>query len=157
MEQKPKSEVSWRAAEYEHTHHDSWWFLKIGIAGLIFLAFAIWQKNFFFGVFIVIASAVILTHNKREPNVIDFRVSEKGVRIANQLYEYNEFQHFSVRKRPGKLDEIVFKRKIMFNPFLHIPADSRTIWDAREIIKRKIQEVEHDSSLLDVLLDLIGF
>lgn len=157
MEQKPKNEVSWRAAEYEHIHRTPTWFLWVGGIALLLLLFAIWQKNFFFAMFVVIASILLMSLSRREPDTIDFKVSERGVGVAKHFYEYDEFEHFAIRNRPGALDEIILRRKMLMNPFLRIPADSRTAEKAREILKEKLQEVDHEDSLIEVVAELLGF
>jgi len=50
-----ETEVSWRAAEYEHEEKSGGWYIIVGLVTLILIALAIWQKNFFFGIFILLA------------------------------------------------------------------------------------------------------
>lgn len=157
MERKTKNEISWRAAEYEHAHRSPNWFLWAGTIALLLLLFAIWQKSFFFAVFVVIASMLVMSFGRREPGIVDFKISDGGIYISKKLYTYDEFEHFAIRKRSGKLDEIVLRRKILMSPFLRILIDSKTAEKAREIMKEKLQEVEHEDSLLEVLSELLGF
>ena len=77
MEEK---EISWRAAEYEHFEKGGGWYLMVGGAALILLLIALWQKNFFFGIFILIAGILVIVLANRKPGVLDFKLTEKGVR-----------------------------------------------------------------------------
>lgn len=155
MEEK---EISWRAAEYEHFEKGGGWYLMVGGAALILLLIALWQKNFFFGIFILIAGILVIVLANRKPGVLDFKLTEKGCEIGRGIfYEYGQLDNFSLHNRPGRLDEMVIKKKTTFNPFVKIPIDSQTAEKARIFLVQKLPEVEYKDSFLDVLTDFLGF
>jgi len=152
-----RREVYWRAAEYEFYEKSRGWFWSVGIVCLLLIVIAFWQRNFFFAVFIAIAGAMVYTYNRRRPNVIDFKVTPEGVGIEKSFYEYDKFENFALRKRPGHLDEIVLKKKTMVNPFIRVPIDSTLAGNARAILAGKLPETEYQESLTDLFSDLLGF
>jgi len=152
-----KNEISWRAAEYDHVEKGLYWYLAVGGVSLLLLAFALWQKNFFFGIFIVIAGIMLIALGNRRPDVLDFKLTEKGFDDGRgSFYEYEQLDHFSVRNRLGRLDELMLKKKSAFNPFLRIPIDSKTAGEARIFLAQKLTEVEYEPTILDALVDLFG-
>lgn len=157
METLKQKEISWRAAEYDHSVKGFlWYFWLIAIA--VFLAvFAFWQRNFFFGVFIILAGAMIALFSRRRPQILEFRVSEKGVFIGDKVsFDFDHLESFFIRDRPGHLDEIVLKKKTTVNPYVKIPIDSQLAEKVREVLLEKIPETEHEDSIIDIISDRLG-
>lgn len=153
-----EAEISWRAAEYEHFEKSGVWYLIVGGVALILLVIALWQKNFFFGIFILLAGIMVITLGNRRPNVLDFKLTGEGCELGRGIfYKYDQMENFSLRSRPHRLDEIIFKKKAVFNPYVKIPVDSRTAEKARIFLVQKLPEVQYEGSLLDILIDFLGF
>lgn len=129
----------------------------IGAAAVIFLI-AIWQNNFFFAVFIAIATALLAFMGKKKPRIIDFKINEDGVYIGpDTFYDYDSLKWFAIRTRPGSLDEIVVRRDATVNPLVKIQADSKVTPEAREILKEKLEEIEYKESVIDALSEYFRF
>jgi len=152
------TEITWRAAEYEHVEKGGGWYLIVGGTALILLIIALWQKNFFFGIFILLAGIMVITLGNRRPTVLDFKLTDGGCELGRGVfYKYDQMENFSLRNRPNRLDEMIFRKKTTFNPFVRIPVDSRTAEKARIFLAQKLPEVQYEGSLLDILIDFLGF
>src|SRR3989338_4913901 len=99
-----KKEIIWRAAEYKHTEKNLEWYFFVGATTLILIVFALWQKNFFFAVFILIATAMLFTYSRKKPQIVEFKINNEGIGIENDFYKYETLESFTVRKRPEHLD-----------------------------------------------------
>ncbi len=154
-EKNPKS-ISWRAAEYEFREKSFLWYVVVGIVAAVFLGVALWQKNFFFGIFVLIAGAMIVFFANRKPNIMDFEVSESVVVTGTRVFHLDDFTEFSLHDRPGRLDEIIFKKNTSFNPYVRIPVDTRTASQVRALLAGRMPEVEFEDSTLDALVDWFG-
>src|ERR1700739_3361867 len=90
-------EITWQAREYDYPEKSvSWYWISIIISVLI-LGLAVWQKNFLFGFFIVVAEVLILSWANRTPPLIDFKLDEKGLLIGTEKqHAYSEFEAWSV-------------------------------------------------------------
>ncbi len=154
--QRP-NEITWRAAEYEHYEKTPGWFLSAGVAAALLLGIALWQKNFFFAVFIVIAFGAILYFSQRRPEIMDFSIGPEGVMLGHLFLEYDRFEDFAIRERRQQLHEVVLKRKTTLNPQLRMPIDSKLAERARAMLAERLPEVPYQESLLETLTDLIGF
>ncbi len=153
-----QNELAWRAAEYQYVEKDTTWYFIIVAAALILTILSLIQKNFFFAVFVIIAAAMIIFFARRKPQVVDFRITEKGVAIGeNAFYDYDRLEGFAIVKKPNRLDEIVVKRKAVVNPYVKIPVDSENRRRAEEILKIHLPEVTYEESLLDIVSDWFGF
>lgn len=151
------TKVSWRTHEYEHADRELSWFLGVGGAALLLIIFAIWQGNFFFATFIVIATALVVFLGRRPPQLIDVMVDESGISLAGLELEYSTLDSFSFRKRPGRLDELILRRKRQFNPIVRVFIPDRDVLRARAIMVAHIPEVSHNESLIEILADWLNF
>ncbi|MDP3892652.1 hypothetical protein, partial [Nocardioides sp.] len=64
--------IEWRAPEFYYREKGvSWYWLSI-IAAIVILSVSVWQKNFLFAVFVVIAEILMLVWAGRKPREISF-------------------------------------------------------------------------------------
>ena len=157
MEIQKRKEIKWSAPEHEHIEREPKWFFGVGIFALALVIFAIWQKNFFFAFFIVLASILTMFFARRPPKHTNFKIDEKGMTIGNRFYGFRDFEEFAYRDLPGHRDEIILKRKIFFNPIIKIPIDSRTAKGVLEILRGRVKEVDHEETLMELFSDWLGF
>lgn len=148
--------VSWRAAEYELIHKNIVWYMIIGLIATILFVIALWQKNFFFAIFIFIAAAMVFVFARRRPNVLDFEIGENGVRAGTMQWSWDTFADFSVYSRPGRLDEIIFRKTTSFNPYIRIPADAQTASRVRAFLDNRLTEVAYEATTLEIITDWFG-
>jgi hypothetical protein len=157
MAEKNMREISWRAAEHEHVPKTGNWYLLMGAVALGLIIFSLWQKNFFFAVFIILASVMIFTMSRRKPQVFEFRLNEHGIAIGNRIaYDYDRLQDFSIRNRPGRLDELIIRRKTAMNPEVRMLVDAKTMVKIQEFLKDRLPEVKHEESLIDLFREVLG-
>ena len=154
---KHHKEITWSAAEYEHTTKDRSWHWMIGGAALFLIILALWQKNFFFAVFVALAAVMVGVLGNRKPQIIEFRATEEGIGFGKQFLRYENLESFAVRNRPGHLDEIILRKKTAVNPFVHIPIDEKLRERVQLLLVGKVEEVAHEESLVDTFSDWLGF
>jgi len=106
-------QISWRAPEFEYHEKSAAWYWTTVLIALIILAFALWQKNFLFGVFVIIAEILLIIWANKKPDVVEFVVGEKGILINNKRnYSYGELESYSVDEESDPdFTRIVFKPK----------------------------------------------
>ncbi len=151
MEQE-KKEINWRAAEYEYAQKGAGWYWVLGGICTALVVIALWQKNFFFALFIILAGLIILSLGKKRPEIFEFSLTNDKVKIGERVScEYKDFENFSVRERPGRLDELILKKKALVNPYLRLPIDSKLAVRAKSFLREKLPEVEHQESLIDII------
>lgn len=150
-------EITWKAAEYEHSAKDTSWYWMIGGAVIFFLILSLWQKNFFFAVFVVIAGVMVGMFGRRRPNIIDFKANDEGIGYGTRFLAYDQIEKFAVRNRPGHLDEIIIHKKTTINPVVHIPIDEKLRERVQSLMREKLPEIEHQESLVDAFAEWLGF
>lgn len=156
QETSAPEELSWSAAEHEFVYKNATWYLAVGGLALILVIIALWQSNYFFAIFVIIAAVVLASFGKRRPKVFEFRVTEEGVGVGEKFYAFEQLESFMAREREGSLHELIVKQKTYVNPYVRIPVDSETAKRAYVLLAAKLPEEEYQASLLDVFADWLG-
>lgn len=153
----PRS-INWKAAEFHYLEKDYLWYVGVIFVGVLLLGFAVWQKSYFFGIFVLIATTLVIEFGKRRPRVLEYDLGEKGISIDGALYaHYEDLKSFYIRKRLGFLDEIVFQKSSRINPFIHLPIDEDLAVKARAHLLRYLPENPHEETLVEIIAERIGF
>lgn len=153
-------EIEWHAPEFEYRERNvAWYWISIVIAAAL-IAFAVWQKNFLFGLFIVIAEMLVIIWGNRMPHTIAFLLTDKGVRIEpEKFHTFSEMENFSVDEtHPDESwDTVIFHFHGKFKLPLMIKLPKEKLEEVKTHIKKTLKEIDYDPSLLDSLEKLIGF
>ncbi len=157
QEQK-RNEIRWEAAEYEFIPKSTGWHAGIGVMTLALVGIALWQQNFFFAIFILIAGIMVIILGNRHPEVIGFVLNEDGIHIGEAaFYPFEKLEGFSIRERPHRSDELILRRKIAVNQLVHISIEPEMISKLRAFLEQHLPEEEHEPSFLESLTDILGF
>ncbi len=156
--EKPKTGVSWRAAEFDFVPKGVVWHAWAGIITLALVGIALWQQNFFFAIFLLIAGSMVLVLGNKRPETFDFTIDEDGCHIGTAaMYPLDQLEDYSIYSRPHRLDELIIRRKSAVHRVLHIPIDSETAEKVKVFLEDKLPEIEHEPSLLESIADILGF
>jgi hypothetical protein len=153
------SGIAWQAPEHEYQPKKdvSWYWLSL-IAAIIFFALAIWQRNFLFAVFVVLAWVVVVKLADRPPLVWNFKIDEKGLSVGeNKFYPFADIDYFDIHEGSGNYKELALKFKSRLSPILKInirPAEEEKI---KAFLLKFIKQRVIEPSLLDSVSRLIRF
>lgn len=151
--------IEWKAPEFEHRAKEVSWFWLTIIVAVLVLALAVWQKNFLFGFFVVVAEVLILSWGNAEPRQIDFVLTEKTLVVdGKKHYNLNELANFSVDELEHKdLVPIFIHFKQRFRGPLRVHVFKDKLQSVRDLLGTGVKEVDHEDSLIDSLEHLIRF
>jgi hypothetical protein len=151
-------ETTWKAPEFEYRPKSvSWYWISIIISAAI-IAFAIWERNFLFGIFIVIAEILFIAWGNEAPATVNFTLTENDLLIGEtKHYQIGLFENFSVDMPGGDWTEIFFTFRTKLKIPLKIMLPKAKIEEVRKNLRTILPEVEFEPSLLDSLEKIIGF
>lgn len=165
-QEKPSENfISWQAPEFEYRPKDvSWYWLSLIIA-IILIALAVWQKNFLFMIFVVIAWMVINSLANRFPTIWEFKINEKGLSVSllnkksesGKIYPYEEIEGFDIHEGGEEYKELVLKIKKKFSPYLKINIHADDEEKIKNFLIQRLPKEEYQISLVDSLSKLAGF
>ncbi|MCH7529591.1 hypothetical protein IIB50_00515 [Patescibacteria group bacterium] len=150
--------IQWNAFEYEHKERTVDWFWALGIVALAGTIAAFMLSNILFGVLIVIGSFTLALFANRHPDLIQFKINERGVVIGDTLYPYKTLDSFWISDEYKNIDpKLIIKSKKVFMPYLIIPLADADCQAIHDYINKYLEEKEHNEPLSHKILELFGF
>jgi hypothetical protein len=147
--------IHWRGYEHQHIERSSDWFWALGViavsAALIFILF----NNFLFALLIVIAAVTLGILATKEPEIVDFVLSEKGLAIDDTFYPYDVIKAFWIEEH-GESTTLLIDTLKALRPHLVIPVNDVSADDIRDMLKEFIEEEELSEPLSYRILELLG-
>jgi hypothetical protein len=151
-------EIKWSAPEFEYRPKTiSWYWLSIIIAAII-IAFSVLEKNFLFGVFIVIAEILFLVWGNRIPRMINFLLDDSGLHIeGGTLHAFKDFENMSVDDLETGWVELVFIFHAKLKTPLKVLFPTDHLQELRTKLKPFVKEVPYEPTFLDSIEKLLRF
>lgn len=157
----PEKEISWSAPEFEHHQKDARWYLVSAFFIILFLALAVWQGNFLFAIFVVMAGILFLRFGAQAPHSLDFRLTDAGLEIVGKkLYNYETLSGFAVHRldvHDDGFSELILKRKHRLGTYFKALMPSSRVEEARIFINKHLPEIEYEASLVEHLSRFFKF
>lgn len=155
-ERKNNIEVSWQAPEHIEHDRDIRWYISVGVVALIIFFISLLLGNFLFAIFIALAGVLMVTLSHKKPEIYTFKINKDGVYIGDDIFhDYENIEGFGIIEHEHKLDEIIIKKDRILVPFIKLPIDSRTLPQAKRVLKKKLKEEEYRESVIDTLADVL--
>ncbi len=150
--------IAWEAPEFEYREKDiSWYWITIIIAACI-IAFSVWEHNFLFGLFIVVAEILVIIWGNQEPRTVAFMLTESGIEVGNhKFHSLKEFESWSAEDLGDGWAELGFNFHAKLRLPLRMLATIETLEEVRKNMKTILREVEHQSSLIESIEKLARF
>ncbi|HAM88416.1 TPA: hypothetical protein DDY55_04950 [Candidatus Falkowbacteria bacterium] len=136
-----KEIYKWQVPEFDkHFRPQSWYILASGIA-VVLLLLSLKTANFLFAVIIIIATLIIILHDGKEPDLVDFSMYSEGIMIGKRFYDYDELKNFSVIFKPSQnVKNLYFEFNGFIKPRLSIPLMDMNPLQIRETLLKYIKE-----------------
>lgn len=148
--------ITWQAYEYNPAEISRDWFIGVAAFGLLVLIIALFTKNFLFALLILIGTGLIILLGTREPELITFSITSKGLVIKDQLYLYRNLIAFGLKdhEQPHKL---MIHTSRLLAPHIIIPLEDVDPELIRASLKKFLPEVHFEESLVDLFMEYLGF
>ena len=143
--------IQWQAPEFTKHEKGPAWFIVLGISALAVFTVVLLMKNFIFAILIVMMVFIIFVYALKEPRIITFKISAKGLEINDKHYPFNELKSFWIFYEPPELKELSVRSKKMIMPLIKIPLDNQDPNMIRQALIKFIPEQLQEQSLIDIL------
>jgi hypothetical protein len=138
-----ENSIKWSGYEYEHTPKSADWFWAVSITAISIAIIAIIYDNMLFGIFIVIAAFMMMTLARREPEIVDFILTPKGLKIKEKLYIYKDLDCFWVDTHIKEEPELIIKTKKSLHRMFFIPLFTGVV-DAHQVRDYLLQVLKEE-------------
>ena len=142
---------SWQAPEFEAYEKSTRWYLVGGTFIALIVLYALFTDSPMMAVTFILLGIVGFIHLQKDPRVVDFAFTSKGVLADNQLYSYENIYSFWIFYEEPNIKIISLHTKASMLPYVHIPIHNEDPVELREILITYIPEIKQDTSLIDAL------
>lgn len=151
--------LAWQIPSHEHRSREFSFFVWIITAMVILLLFSIWQKNFLFGMFVILATGTLLFLSLQHPDTHEFSLTSSHIIFGNyqEEYSYDELSHFHIQEYTTDDIEIFFafknKKRSPIHMRIYKGNKERIITILRE---KKLTQKEIEISLFESVSKILG-
>lgn len=150
--------MEWEAPEYNHYEKGADWYWWAGLCAVLLLTLAVWQRSFLFGTLVLIGWFTVILHASKQPRIINFAITERGMLVEDRLYPWHELKSFWIFYNPPLRQEISLESQHSLMPYIKVPmSDKINPEKAKDAIKKFLPEIEQQESLIDNLSHLARF
>lgn len=152
----PTPILRWSAYEHEHVPRGSDWFWALGIVAVSVALVAILFHDVLFAVLILIAAFILAMLANVPPDIVEFEISDRGIRVDDTMHRFEEIISFWVEdhevERPLLfVDTIKFMAPNLVIPIEHI--DPRQV---RAFLRERVEEVPMKEPFAHKILEFFG-
>jgi hypothetical protein len=151
--------LRWSAYEHEHIERESNWYWALGIVAVCAALIAVLFSDVLFALLVLVAAATLGMLASVRPEMIDFEISDRGVRVDGTLHRFNHIISFWVEDEHldhyGRPLLLVDTTKFLA-PNLIIPIEDIDPHVIRAFLKQHSKEVHMKEPLSHKILEFVG-
>ena len=145
--------LRWSAYEREHIERSRDWFWALGIVALSVAAIAILLNDLLFGVVVIAAAVTIALIARTPPELAQFEISDRGVRVNGELHRFDDIISFWVEDEHAGKPLLLIDTTKFLAPNLIIPIEHIDPAAIRAFLKEKTEEVPMKEPLSHKILE----
>lgn len=157
MPESRPAPIIWSAYEHEHIERTSDWFWAVGIIAICAAVTAILFSNVLFAILIIVATGTLILLAKRPPPFHEFEISERGIRISEDMHSYDEILSFWVETDSESEPLLLVDTTKPMSPNLIIPIGDIDPDSIRAFLREYAEEVPMKEPLAHKILEFFGF
>jgi hypothetical protein len=167
--QTPDGKINWSALEYEERERSKDWFWALGIIVVTSSIAAIIFNDYFFAVLLILSGILLGFFAIKKPETIFYELNDKGLKISNRLYPYENIKSFWVQIEQPKPNhrqdtETIIKPLLfihserVFMPIITIPIEEEYANEIHSLLfSKNITEVEMKEHPSEKIMEALGF
>lgn len=155
----PNSErevLRWSAYEHEHIERSVDWYWALGIVAVSIALTSILFGNVLFAILIVVAAYTIGRIARTAPELVEFELSDRGIRVGGTLHRYDEIISFWVEDELDKAPLLLVDTIKFMSPNLIIPIEGIDPHEIRVFLQERADEVPMKEPVSHKILEFLG-
>jgi len=149
--------ITWEAPEHHHIEKGTDWFWALGIVAIAGAIAAFVLGNILFGVVILLGASTMTLFALREPKVIPFAVTTRGIRISETVYPYTTLETYYIDEDNEQGPQLLVKSRRIFVPLLILPLPEEHVDDIDDLVGSRLSEEMLEEPFSHKLLEFFGF
>lgn len=140
MRDEDEDVVRWYAYEHWHIEQGSDWYWALGVVAVCGAIVSILFHDFFFALVIFAAAATIALIARRQPQVMEFTLSEEGLTTHGRLHKYVDMLAFWIGELHDGEPALFLDTTTVLSPNLIVPLGDADVSLVREIMRAYVKE-----------------
>ena len=151
--------AKWTAPEYDHHEKEVLWYWGSIIIAIIIFALSLWQKNYFFAFFVIVAEILVIIWSSRVPSEITFPLSQKELIINDDIiYRFEDMTSFGINENlDPELPRIHFILKQKLRPPIIVNIRKTDADEVVNTLSARLPKVVVEPSLSDSTQKFLRF
>ncbi|HBU10367.1 MAG: hypothetical protein US57_C0010G0031 [Candidatus Moranbacteria bacterium GW2011_GWC2_37_73] len=141
----------WKAPEFEVYEKSARWYIIFGLFIVAMIAYAMSTNSPIMAITFILLGIVGYIYLQKDPRVITFSITSKGVTADKEMYLYENIHSFWIFYDPNHTKTISLHTKASMLPFVHIPLNNEDPVKMREFLMQNIPEIKQDPGLIDAI------
>lgn len=142
---------SWQAPEFEIYEKSGRWYIIAALFIGIMVVYALFSDSPIMAIVFILIGIVGYIYSQRNPNVVTFTITSKGISAKKEMYLYENIFSFWIFYEPTQAKVISLHTKASMLPFVHIPLGDEDPVMIREMLLENIPEIKQDPNLIDTI------
>ena len=134
-----KGELQWKVPEYPQYERGKLWYMIAGIVGVLLLIYSVVSGNFLFAVIVILGVLISLISSWRKPSLIDFRMSDDGVKIGEVFHPWDKFQSYWIVNEDGQKN-LGLDLKNWLKTDLYLPIRGYSLRDVEKFVSKRLKK-----------------
>jgi hypothetical protein len=141
----------WQAPEYESYNRDKKWYVVMTLGLLAVIIYAFFTNSPIMAITFILIGIIEYIYISREPQMLDFLITEKGIVIGKEIYEFEQMNSFWIFYDPESIKSVSIQIKSNVMPYLQIPLHNEDPDEIHRILSQYIPEIKQNYRLRDSL------
>lgn len=148
------SDIRWTAHVARPPHKKRTLYLVIGLSVIAILV-ALISHDYLFTIVLILSGLVLMLNAHRPHHPSEIRVHATGVAVDDQRHHFADIKSFWIDYQPH-IKEVSIEFKKGYQPHMRIPLEDADPLEVRRAMLAYVPEREHEQSLFDHIVRLMG-
>jgi len=148
--------LRWSAYEHEHIERGSDWYWALGIVAVCAALTSILFSNVLFAIVLIVAAFTIGLIARTPPKLIEFELSDRGIRVGGTLHRYDHIIAFWVEDEHDREPLLLVDTTKFMSPNLIIPIEDIDPAEVRDFLRERAEERPMREPVSHKILEFFG-
>ncbi len=148
--------IRWRAYEHEHVERAGDWYWALGIFAVCTALISVIFGNFLFAILILVAAATLGALAQSPPPLVEFELSDRGIKIGETMHRYEEIISFWVEDHDADPPILLIDTTKWLSPNFVIPLAEMDPKLVRAYLTERCEEVPMKEPVWHKVLEFFG-
>lgn len=151
-------QIQWSAPESHFFEKTSTWYIGSAILAGILVIFSLWQGNFLFVVFVVIAEILALFWGGQAPRTLEYSLTDVGVIAGDRLFRFEGLAAYALIESLGgpHFYELVFQQKQALAAYVKLFVPNELAPQVGDFLATRLPTFEYSPSIAEALMNRLG-